>query len=48
MADPDFGRKYKIIFAKILNKIFYHGYCYRYFLIYFLKISWIKVTAQVH
>ena len=25
-ADPDFGRKSKTIFAKILNKIFYHRY----------------------
>ena len=31
MADPDFGRKSKTIFAKILNKIFYHGYCYIFF-----------------
>jgi hypothetical protein len=26
MAEPDFGRSPKNIFAKILNKIFYHIY----------------------
>jgi len=31
MADPDFGRKFKTSFAKFLNKIFYHSYCYIFF-----------------